>query len=116
MSMITNTSNLGPLILQTIAPSMLYTPTPQFNYILLCDKARMPQGGGTTMLFPRPRALQPATIQLGNSGIDPPAQIPQRDIIKAEMALFGTGCLINEQVKRCDLYKSSLIDLELLAA
>ena len=37
----------------------------------------------------RPRALVPPTIQLGNSGIDPPAQVPQRDIIDAQMAFFG---------------------------
>lgn len=58
----------------------------------------MPANGGTTCRFMRPRALQPPTIQLGNSGIDPPAQIPQRDIIDAQMAFFGTGCIINEQV------------------
>lgn len=58
----------------------------------------MPPNGGTTCRFMRPRALQPPTIQLGNSGIDPPAQVPQRDIIDAQMAFFGTGCLINEQV------------------
>jgi len=46
----------------------------------------------------RPRALTPPTVQLGNSGIDPPAQVPQRDIIDAQMAFFGTGCIINEQV------------------
>ena len=49
----------------------------------------MPVNGGTTCRFMRPRALQPPTIQLGNSGIDPPAQIPQRDIIDAQMAFFG---------------------------
>jgi hypothetical protein len=32
-------------------------------------------------------------VQLGNSGIDPPAQVPQRDIIDAQMAFFG--CVIN---------------------
>lgn len=58
----------------------------------------MPPNGGTTMRFMRPRALTPPTVQLGNSGIDPPAQIPQRDIIDAQMAFFGTGCVINEQV------------------
>lgn len=96
--LITNTSNLGPVILQSLAPSMLYTPTPAMNNILICDKATMPSHGGTTMRFLRPRALKPATIQLGNSGIDPAPQVPQRDIIDAEMALFGTGCVINEQV------------------
>lgn len=58
----------------------------------------MPSNGGTTMRFMRPRALTPPTIQLGNAGIDPPAQVPQRDIIDAQMAFFGTGCIINEQV------------------
>jgi N4-gp56 family major capsid protein len=58
----------------------------------------MPANGGTTCRFMRPRALTPPTIQLGNSGIDPPAQVPQRDIIDAQMAFFGTGCIINEQV------------------
>lgn len=58
----------------------------------------MPTNGGTTCRFMRPRALQPPTVQLGNSGIDPAAQVPQRDIIDAEMAFFGTGCIINEQV------------------
>ena len=64
----------------------------------------------------RPRALVPPTIQLGNSGIDPPAQVPQRDIIDAQMSFFGTGCIINEQVDKIACYKSALIDLELLVA
>jgi N4-gp56 family major capsid protein len=95
---ITTTGNLGPLILQSLAPAMLYVPTPTMNYITVCDKVSMPANGGTTCRFMRPRALQPPTVQLGNSGIDPPAQIPQRDIIDAQMAFFGTGCIINEQV------------------
>jgi len=49
----------------------------------------MPANGGTTCRFMRPRALQPPTVQLGNSGIDPPAQVPQRDIIDSQMAFFG---------------------------
>lgn len=75
---------------------MLYVPTPSFNYILVCDKVSMPSNGGTTMRFMRPRALVPPTIQLGNSGIDPAAQVPQR--------------------KHVALYKSFLIDFKLLAA
>ena len=95
---ITTTGNLGPLILQSLAPAMLYVPTPTMNYITICDKVSMPANGGTTCRFMRPRALTPPTVQLGNSGIDPPAQVPQRDIIDAQMAFFGTGCIINEQV------------------
>lgn len=86
------------MILQSLAPAMLYVPTPTMNNILICDKVSMPANGGTTMRFMRPRALQPPTIQLGNTGIDPPAQIPQKDLIDAQMAFFGTGCIINEQV------------------
>lgn len=67
---ITTTGNLGPLILQSLAPAMLYVPTPTMNNIIICDKVSMPANGGTTMRFMRPRALQPPTVQLGNSGID----------------------------------------------
>lgn len=95
---ITTTGALGPMILQSLAPAMLYVPTPTMNYITVCDKVSMPANGGTTCRFMRPRALQPPTVQLGNSGIDPPAQVPQRDIIDSQMAFFGTGCIINEQV------------------
>lgn len=95
---ITTTSNLGPVILQSLAPAMLYTPTPSFNYIIPCDKVAMPARGGTTMRFLRPRLLTPPTVQLGNSGIEPPSQVPQRDIIDAQIAFFGTSCIINEQV------------------
>lgn len=83
---ITTTGNLGPMILQSLAPAMLYVPTPTMNYITVCDKVSMPPNGGTTCRFMRPRALTPPTVQLGNSGID----------------------------KRCVDLKSSLIDLELL--
>lgn len=85
---ITNTSNLGPMILQSLAPAMLYVPTPTMNYITVADKVAMPPNGGTTCRFMRPRALTPPTVQLGNSGID----------------------------KWCVDVKSSLIDLEFLTA
>lgn len=96
--MITDTGRLGPMILQSLAPSILYTPVPMMNYTTIADKVSMPRNGGTTCRFMRARALKPPTIQLGNSGIDPAAQVPQRDIIDAQMAFFGTGCIINEQV------------------
>jgi len=72
---ITTTGNLGPMILQSLAPAMLYVPTPNMNYILVADKVSMPANGGTTMRFKRPKALQPPTIQLGNAGIDKPRRV-----------------------------------------
>lgn len=89
MSNITTTSSLAPMILQSLAPGMLYTPTPTCNYIQICDKVSMPAQGGTTCRFMRPKALVPATIQLGNSGIDPAPQVPQKDVLDAEMAFYG---------------------------
>lgn len=40
-----------PMILQSLAPAMLYVPTPTMNYILVCDKVSMPANGGTTCRF-----------------------------------------------------------------
>jgi hypothetical protein len=108
---ITNTGNLGPVILQSLAPAVLYTPTSAFNNILICDEQEMPAGGGTTLLFTRPRNMQPPIVQLGNSGLDPAPQVPQRDVISAEMAWFGTGAIIEFVID-----KLLVIDLEPLAA
>jgi N4-gp56 family major capsid protein len=98
VSAITTSSQLGPMILQTLAPAMLYVPTPAMNYSIVADSDSMPAHGGTTKRFMRPRALVPPTVELGNSGIDPAPQTPQRSIIDAQMAFYGTGCVINEQV------------------
>lgn len=68
----------------------------------------MPANGGTTCRFMRPRALQPPTIQLGNSGIDPPAQIPQRDIIDSQMAFFG---LVNKTVPKLNYLVINRLDV-----
>lgn len=101
----------------------------------------MPAHGGTTIRFMRPRLLQPATIELSNQGIDPPSQIPQRDLIDATVGFYGTSCVLNELVllqnqesvlawvseklavamyqgedKHDVLYKPFLIDLKGLAA
>ena len=72
---ITTTSNLGPMILQSLAPAMLYVPTPSMPYIVVCDKVSMHSNSGTTMRFMRPRAFIPPTIQLGNAGIDKPRRV-----------------------------------------
>ena len=93
---ITTTGALGPMITQSLAPAMLYTPVPGMNYILPADKVSMPSRGGTTIRFMRPRALQPPTVQLGNSGIDPPAQVPQRDLLDCQMAFFGSKHNVDE--------------------
>lgn len=89
--MIATTSDLGALINEQLAPGMLYVPTPDFNFIQVCEKTSMQANNGGVQIFMRPRNLKPPTVQLGNSGIDPVAQVPQRDIIKAQQAFYGTG-------------------------
>lgn len=122
---ITTTSNLPAPILQSLAPGLLSVPTPNFNYIIFAEKYSMPRSGGTTMRFLKPNALSPPIVQLGNSGIEPASQIATRNVIDATMAFYGTSVVLNEQVVIQDqdpqpelngVYKSSLIDLELLAA
>jgi hypothetical protein len=123
---ITTTNDLVAPILQSLAPGMLSVPTPDFIYRVPAERYSMPRQGGTTLRFLRPRKLQPPVVALGNSGIEPPSQVPQRDIKDAIMSFYSTSVILNEQVVLQDqdpkpftkngVYKSSLIDLELLAA
>ena len=113
---ITTTNDLVAPILQSLAPGMLAVPTPEFIYRIPADRDTMPRQGGTTMRFLRPRPLDPPIVALGNSGIEPPPQVPQRDIKDAIMSFYSTSVILNEQVNEAACYKSALIDSELLAA
>lgn len=95
---ITTTGALPAPITQSLAPGMLSVPTPNFNYIIAAEKYSMPRNGGTTMRFLRPVPLTPPVVQLGNTGIEPPAQVATREIVDAAMAFYGTSVILNEQV------------------
>ena len=95
---ITTTTDLPAPIMQSLAPGMLAVPTPNFNYILAADKFNIPLHGGTTMRFLRPRALLPPVVPLGNTGIEPPSQIAQRDVLDSTISFYGTSVILNEQV------------------
>ena len=95
---ITTTSDLPPPILQSLAPGMLAVPTPNFNYILGADKYSVPMHGGSMMRVLRPRALLPPVVPLGNTGIEPPSQIAQRDVLDAALSSYGTSVILNELV------------------
>ena len=109
---ITTTGNLPAPILQSLAPGMLSVPTPNFNYIIPAEKYSMPRQGGTTMRFLRPVPLVAPVVQLGNTGIEPPSQVATREIIDSAMAFYGTSVILD----KFGIVKSSLIDLEFLAA
>lgn len=90
------------------------------------DLKSMPRNGGTTLRMRRYNPLATAPVPLGNSGITPPPQTLTAVNIDARMDFYGTYILLNEQVtlqnqdpKRLmqyGVYKSPVIDLELLAA
>ena len=95
---ITTTNDIIAPILQSLAPGMLAVPTPDFIYRIPADRNTMPRQGGTTMRFLRPKLLSPPIVALGNSGIEPPSQIPQREIKDAIMSFYSTSVILNEQV------------------
>lgn len=91
----------------------------------------MPKNGGTTLRMRRYNPLATAPVPLGNSGVTPPPQVLTAINIDATMSFYGTFILLNEQVTlqnqdpslyveafstNYGVYKSALIDLELLAA
>ena len=95
--MISTSTDLPAPIVQSLAPGMLSVPTPNFNYMIGAERYSMPRNGGTTLRFLRPRPLTPPVVALGNSGIEPAPQGPQRDILDATMSFYGTSVILNEQ-------------------
>ena len=84
-------------------------------------KKNMPRNGGTTLRMRRYNPLNTAMVPLGNTGVTPPAQALTAVDIDAKISFYGTYVQLNEQVtlqnqdpKKCGVYKSSLIDLEVL--
>lgn len=95
---ITTSTDLPAPIRQSLYPGMLAVPTPQFNYDVPSDKKEIPMQGGTTLRLLRPRNLIAPVVPLGNTGIEPPSQLPQRDILDATISFYGTSVILNEQV------------------
>lgn len=94
---ITTSSDLVSPILQSLAPGMLSVPTPDFIYRIPAQRYSMPRNGGTTLRFLRPKPLNPPIVASGNSGLEGPSQIPQRDIKDAIMSFYNTSVILNEQ-------------------
>lgn len=65
---------------------------------LAATKKYMPKNGGNTLRMRRYNPLQTATVPLGNSGIEPPAQLLSSIDIDARVNFYGTYIYLNEQV------------------
>ena len=58
----------------------------------------MPKNGGRVLRMRRYNPLLTATVPLGNSGIEPPAQLLTAVEIDATVNFYGTYLVLNEQV------------------
>ncbi len=86
-------------------------------------KKRLPERSGQILRMRRYNNLATATVPLGPTGINPPPQTLSALDIDAKVEWYGSYVLITDQVTLINedpnmygVSKSSLIDLELLAA
>ncbi len=116
---ITTSSILPAPVQQSFSYKLLSVPVPNMIHKIPAMKKQMPRNGGRILRMRRYNALNTAMVPLGNSGVQPPAQLLTAVDIDAEISFYGTYIYINEQVtlqsqdpKMNGVYKLSLIDLE----
>ena len=117
--MITTTSTLSAPVQQSFSYKLLSVPVPSMIHKIPAMKKSMPANGGTTLRMRRYNALNTAMVPLGNTGVNPPAQVATAVDIDAKISFYGTYVMLNEQVtlqsqdpRENGVVKSSLIDLE----
>lgn len=115
----TTTSSLPAPVQQSFSYKLLSVPVPNMIHKIPAMLKQMPRNGGTTLRMRRYNPLATAMVQLGNSGITPPAQNLTAVDIDAKISFYGTYVILNEQVtlqnqdpKKYGVFKFSLIDLE----
>jgi len=95
---ITTTSTL-PLPVQTYYDQILLnTPVPNLIHSMGATKKSLKGNSGDTIKMERYNLLDAATVPLGNSGINPPAQTLSSIFILAKINFYGTYVSINEQL------------------
>jgi len=99
---ITTTTSLPAPVQQRFDMKLLSRPMPDLIHKLFAMKKRLPSRSGRTLRMRRYNNLLTATVPLGPSGINPPPQTLSAIDIDATVEFA--------------VVKSSLIDLELLAA
>jgi len=94
----TTTGVLPPEVQVSFNQMILSTPVPNYIHRIPAMREHMPARGGNIARFRRYNPLSSATVPLGNTGIDPDAQLLTAVDIDAEISFYGTYIIINEQV------------------
>ena len=111
---ITTVAQVAPPIPVSFLNRMLSIPTPLNIHGTCANQFTMPAQGGNILRMRRPNRLptQAAKAPLGITGINPPPVIPTVTDIDAELNLYGSYMLVQEQVNKTACYKSVLIEVE----
>lgn len=99
---IVTTSNYKPAIIAQAAETLLSTPTARMIHKIPAQMNTMKSRSGQVLRHRRIDNFQPATVELGNSGQNPPPIIPTMIDIDVKPQLYGYTAVL----------KSSLIDLD----
>lgn len=94
----TTTGVLPPEVQVSFNQMILSTPVPNYIHRIPAMREHMPARGGNIARFRRYNPLASATVPLGNTGVDPDAQLLTAVDIDAEIQFYGTYIIINEQV------------------
>jgi len=132
---IANINNLGPEVPVQALEDFLSTPMFNLIHSFGVDLYHAEAYLGQTTRMSRFERLSTDGGQLDGSGIDPASEVPQRSDIDAKMEVYAKSIVVNEQVilwenpktyskftallgqlTKSAVFKSSLIDLEALAA
>lgn len=97
---ITTVAQVAPPIPVSFLNRMLSIPTPLNIHGTCANQFTMPAQGGNILRMRRPNRLptQAAKAPLGITGINPPPVIPTVTDIDAELNLYGSYMLVQEQV------------------
>jgi N4-gp56 family major capsid protein len=97
--MTTTTTSTLPLPVQQYYDNILLTtPTPNLIHSYGSTKKSLPGKNSDIIRMERYSLLDAATVPLGNSGINPPAQSLSSVFINAKVEFYGTYVVINEQL------------------
>lgn len=117
--MVNSPNNLPPEVLQTADDVLLAVRTPRLIHKLAAITKHLPAKGGNTLRMSRYDRLPTAPVPLSPQGDAIPSTPLSRVDIDATVSIYGLFSAINQRVflqnqdlKRYEVYKSRVIDLE----
>lgn len=96
--MTTTTTVLPPPVQQRFDMKLLSRPSPDTIHKTMAMKKKIPERSGNILRMRRYNNLNTATVPLGPSGLNPPAQTLASLDIDATINWYGSYVLITDQV------------------